>query len=85
MKEYDKTDIIGKKTTILALLMFRNDKSIPEYLLKIAKETDDLRIRRVALCSLKYLLNDYNVNQFDYEGSEQLWNNKKEEYFNKAK
>lgn len=81
---FHKTDSFGEKTTILMTLDHRYEKNIPEFLLGVAFDTDNLRMCRVALRTLQILINDFSANQFDYEENEKLWHKCKENFYKKV-
>ncbi|MDP3732760.1 MAG: hypothetical protein Q8R31_07065 [Candidatus Omnitrophota bacterium] len=81
---FHKADRFGEKTTILMMLDHRYEKNIPDFLLKVAFNTDNLRMRYVALRTLQILIDDFSVNQFDYEENEKLWYKCKEDFYKRV-
>lgn len=68
-----KSKDIGKITTILQIIYDRREKDLPQFLLKVARETFHLRIRFVALRDIQYLVEDFTANPYNYENFEQWW------------
>ena len=64
---YNNSSDFGKRTTILNMLAYKKDENIPEFLYNVAKETNHLRIRYVALRALSYYLKDFPKNKFDHD------------------
>ena len=70
MDIYHKTNNLGERTSILSLLVSKagdHEKSeITHFLLDVAKSTDSLRTRYVAVTSIQQLTGDYSGNPFNW-------------------
>jgi len=81
IKLYMETDSFDKRMTVLFWLTHNVNKEVPDFLLKIAKSTDNLRLRYVSLSSLQRLLMDFSVSRLDYDKNFELWTNNKDNFY----
>lgn len=78
---YKETDSFDMKINTLFWLTHNYNKEVPDFLLNIAKTTDNLRLRYISLCSLQRLLIDFSVDRLDYDKNFDLWERNKENYY----
>jgi hypothetical protein len=82
---FKKTSHFGEKTTILEMLQHRYDKCVPDFFLEVAQNTNNIRMRFIALRSLQILLDDFSVSRFDHSENIKLWNNNKENFYERVR
>lgn len=80
---YKETDSFDIKISTLFWLIHNSNKEVPDFLLNIAKSTDNLRLRYISICSLQRLLMDFSVDRLDYDKNFELWEKSKEKFHKK--
>ncbi len=78
---YKETDSMDRKITTLFFLRYRFNKETPDFLLKNAKSTENLRLRYILLCTLQELVKDSSVDRLNYDNNFDLWTNNKENFY----
>ena len=86
IKKFHETDNFGEKTTILPMLSNRYEyvDVVPSFFLEVAENTDNLRMRYVALTSLQHIIDNYGANRFNLNANINLWKQEKNNYFTRA-
>jgi len=77
---YKSKDVREKICTLL-MLDSHKEEGVPEFLLEVVRNSNDMRIRHTALRSFQILVGNFPENRFDYKENELLWEKHQKEFY----
>jgi len=72
---------ISEKAKAIMMLDSHPKKGVPEFLLEVIRDTNNMRIRYTALRSLHVVMDNFPENQFDYKSNKMFWEKHKEDFY----
>ncbi|MDQ1272974.1 MAG: hypothetical protein QG591_1604 [Planctomycetota bacterium] len=63
------------------MLDSHKEEGVPEFLLEVVRNSNDMRIRHSALRSFQTLVDNFPENRFDYKENEMLWEKHQQDFY----